>query len=365
MNTRVKLRRRRRAGAVYGAAIVAAAALACSAAGDEITLKGSVRLETGAKAVRLVDIAELAGPLAHRYAETVIAEVSGGTEALEITVSQVRRMLAEAGAHWGKIQLNGRNVIVRPAVGCAAAPPMAMTPVSIEPKAKPRRANAPRTTYEMAVDLIGLPTLRGTVARLIADGLGVDPEKLRLVFDDRNTSLLDTHENAFRFEIQPLGNLNSDRIELSVRAWSEGRIQQRHMLTVRLMINTDVTVLRRDISRGEQLHEEDLSVEARWLVPSQAGTMSSMIEAVGRVADTRLKAGDALRASHIKREQVIKRGDRVMVRCLVGGIVISLEAEARSEGAEGDQIELRKLGERDTFMATATGRGSAVVDLSR
>jgi hypothetical protein len=54
-----------------------------------------------------------------------------------------------------------------------------------------------------------------------------------------------------------------------------------------------------------------------------------------------------------------------MVRCLVGGVVISLEAEARTEGAKGDRIELRKLGERDTFMATATGPGAAVIDLSR
>ncbi len=54
-----------------------------------------------------------------------------------------------------------------------------------------------------------------------------------------------------------------------------------------------------------------------------------------------------------------------MVRCMVGGLVITLEAEARSDGAEGDVIELRKLGERDTFMGRAVGPGSATIDLSR
>ena len=53
-----------------------------------------------------------------------------------------------------------------------------------------------------------------------------------------------------------------------------------------------------------------------------------------------------------------------MVRCIVGGIVISLEAEARGHGAEGDTIELRKLGERDTFIATVTGPHAAVMDLN-
>ena len=54
-----------------------------------------------------------------------------------------------------------------------------------------------------------------------------------------------------------------------------------------------------------------------------------------------------------------------MVRCLVGGVVISLEAEAKSDGAEGEKIELRKLGERDTFLGTVAGPGSALIDLSR
>jgi hypothetical protein len=40
-----------------------------------------------------------------------------------------------------------------------------------------------------------------------------------------------------------------------------------------------------------------------------------------------------------------------------------MQAEARADGADGDTIELRKPGERDTFRATITGRGQAVVDL--
>jgi flagella basal body P-ring formation protein FlgA len=358
-------RARRRARVVYIVAVVAAAALAHTVAADEITLKGSVRLEAGAQTVRLGDIAELSGPDAQRFADTVVAGAPGTTEPLEITVRQVRTKLDDAGAHWGKIQLSGRTVIVRPAAPRAAAPPLTMTPVTIEAPADPQVARAPAVRYELAADLVELATLRGTVARMFVDGLGVSPQKLRLVFDERSAALLDTPEDAFRFEIEPLGSLAADRVELNVRAWSEGRIERRHALTVGPTVNVDVAVPGRDIARGEQLREEDLTVEARWLAPSQAALMSSLVQAVGRVADSRVKAGDPLRAKHIKRQHVIKRGDRVTVRCLVGGVVISLEAEARSEGAEGDRIELRKHGERDTFMATATGPGSAVIDLSR
>jgi flagella basal body P-ring formation protein FlgA len=322
-------------------------------------------LESGAKTVRLVDIAELSGPDAQRFAETVIAEAPGNTAPLEITVRQVRAKLADAGAHWGKIQLSGRTVIVRPAAPRAAAPPLAMTPVAVEPPAEARPAGPPEVTYELAADLVDLTTLRGTVARLFVDALEVSPQKLRLEFDERSQALLDTDQDALRFEIQPLGSLAADRVELNVRGWSEGRVEQHYAVTVRPTVNVDVALPRRDIARGEQIGQEDLSVEARWLAPSQAALLSSLVHAVGRVADTRLKAGDPLRAKHIKREHVIRRGDRVTVRCLVGGVVISLEAEARSDSAKGDRIELRKHGERDTFTATATGPGTAVIDLSR
>ncbi len=83
------------------------------------------------------------------------------------------------------------------------------------------------------------------------------------------------------------------------------------------------------------------------------------------MASMPLKAGDVLKKKHVKRDVLVKRGDRVIVRCLVGGVVISLDAEARSDGAEGDLIELRKLGERATFMARVSGPGAAILDLAR
>ena len=328
--------------------------------GDEIILRGSVRLSPAAHVVRLADIAEISGPEAKRYAEMVIARIVDPARVVEIPVGDVRALLDEAGVHWGKVQLSGRMVIVRPRRPDTSSPPLAMTPASVKTSARTRSI---ATASTLATDLIELPTLRGTVARALVQGLGIAPGMLRLTFNDHGREILDLEEDAARFEIEPLSNLHSDRIELTVRAWSGGRIQQRHSLTVHPLLSTEVVVLVNARKRGDEIRESDCSVETRWLAPSQAALMAGFIEVVGRVADTRLKAGDVLRTKHVKREVLIRRGQRVMVRCLVGGIVISLEAEARSDGADGEQVELRKLGERDTFFATATGPGSAVVDL--
>ena len=159
--------------------------------------------------------------------------------------------------------------------------------------------------------------------------------------------------------------MHSDRIELQIRAWSEGRIQHRQSVTVHPTIQMDTVVLGSDISRGTMFHEDNLAVETRWLPPSASTRVATLIGAVGQIASSRLRSGSVLSKKDIAREFVIKRGDRVMVRCIVGGIVITLEAEARSDGAIDERVELRKLGERDTFFATVTASHAAVMDLNR
>ena len=111
--------------------------------------------------------------------------------------------------------------------------------------------------------------------------------------------------------------------------------------------------------------DADVAEQEQWMPPSQAGLCANRVAAIGRVASRNLKAGDLVRESHIRRNTLIKRGDTVTVRCLVGGAVISLQAEARAVGGEGETIEFRKQGERDAFRATVTSRGEAVVDLNR
>lgn len=356
--------RRRLARVQLVAAVVAVAAVASSAAADDIVLKGSVRLAPGVDEVRLGDIAELNGPVAERYAETVVARVHASTGAMEISVREVRQVLDDAGVHWGKVNLNGATVIVRPTGRGNATGPLFMTPAAIESAGRVQPI-VNRGTLDQADDIVDLPTLRGAVARTILAGLGLGPDTVRMTFDDRDATLLDMDLDSNRFEIQPMSNLDSDRVELSIRVWSDGRVVNRQSLSVRLMIRTEVVVVGRDIHRGDVLNERDCGVERRWITPIQASTLCGLVEAVGRVANMPLKAGDVLKKKHVKREVLVKRGDRIMVRCLVGGVVLSLEAEARGDGAEGESVELRKLGERDTFMATIVGPGAAIVDLSR
>jgi flagella basal body P-ring formation protein FlgA len=203
------------------------------------------------------------------------------------------------------------------------------------------------------------------VARLISSGLHLDPRDLQLVIDRRDEALWLTASSTSRFEIDPLSGLRSDRIELAVRTWTDGTVQSRTTLTVRPLIQIRAATMRTDVNRGERLGEEHLTAQTLWLPPSQAEGTIPPDEATGRTTTRRLHTGDLVRQQHVRSEYVIERGDRTMVRCLVGGVVITLQAEAQADGARGDSIEFRKLGERQTFVAVVAAPGEAVVDLSR
>jgi flagella basal body P-ring formation protein FlgA len=340
-------------------------AVSVVARADEIALKTSVRLEADASAVHLADIAELTGQQAAGYSELVIVELSETDEMSEITIQQVRDKLSEAGVHWGRVQLSGGKVLVEIPRRAADSRPLAMAPAALAT----REQRPPRVDriaeHQPGADLVASHTLGGVVARMIAAGLRVNPPDLRLIFDPADSAFLETPEDAYRFEIQPLSNLRGDRIELAVRAWSEGRIQARRSLTVRPVVRAETVVAACDMDRDEVFQESDLTVERQWLQPSEAAGLTTLVQAVGSASTKPLRAGDVVGRKQVRSRILIERGDQAMVRCLVGGIVISLQAEARADGAEGETIEFRKIGERETFRATVTGPAEAVIDLSQ
>lgn len=348
------------------AILVAALFVTSSCLADEIRLKGSVRLQAHAQVILLSDIAVLTGDIAHKYADTVIADAPKDGRVLEISIATVRRVLSDVDAHWGKLQLIGRRVLVRPRFAEATPPPQAMMPTSIvrTTKNKPQaKVENKQRIYESASELVKERTLRGSIAEFVARGLKITPGKLRLNFSADDASVLDASTKAFRFEIQPRSNLQSNRIELSVRFWSNNTVLQTHSLSVHPSVSIDTVKASHDIKRGVTLTQDDLTSQQQWVSAGAAIHIPSLIEAVGRIATTKIKAGTTLKKQHIRREFVVKRGDRVIVRCLVGGVVITLVAEAKSDGAIGDNIEFKKIGERETFIATVSGSRAAVLNL--
>ncbi|MHC5113074.1 MAG: flagellar basal body P-ring formation chaperone FlgA [Planctomycetota bacterium] len=347
------------------AALLLAAACGATAAADTVRLKSSVRLPDRARAVHLSHVAVLEGDEAQRFADLVVAEITDDGQPMEIPISEVRRRLHEAGAHRGRLNISGRSVIVRPRAGNGAAAPDAMKSVAI---GAARTSHAPEQTAEIelvATELTGRATLGGRIARDLVRALDVAPEHLRVRFDRDAVNMLERPESGRQYELVPESSLASDRVRLTVRTWVDGSVAETRTITLQPTVHTTVLVLRRDLAPGDEISVADLEPVRQWLPPSQASGPREPEDIAGRLATRRLHRGDVVRDKHARRRTVVERGDRVIVRCLVGGVVITLKAEARADGARGDTIELQKLGERSTFPATVLGPGEAVVKLGR
>jgi len=346
-------------------ALVLVTALTAQARGDSIRLKASARQPGAAEVIRLADIAVLEGPEATEFATLAVAEVSHPPTVFEISVDQVRAALDAAGAHWGRINLSGRTTLVRPRARMAAGP-LAMSPASIDEGPTPRKRSRAREWDEhTASAILDEPTLRGAITREMVRGLDTRPDALRLGFDAADRANLDRSERSERFELVRQESITNDHVSFTVRLWPTRGAPESLRLTVRPLVRAASVVLRRDLARDETITADDYDVNEQWLPPATARLLSSPEWANGRVATRRLRAGAVLKRDQVRAPTLIERGDRVAVRCLVGGMVITLRAEARTAGARGDTIELRKLGERTTFTATVSGRGEAIVDLAR
>jgi len=334
-----------------------------AARGDTIELRNAVRLGADDRIVNLGDIAVLEGPDAQKLSEFEITTLDGGAEAVELTIGEIRTRLDGAGVHWGRIQLSGRTVVVRPGRAPGESALMAMQSASLG-SALPSDPAHGRTDAASAQELSALPTIRGALASFMAAGLRRPADEIGLAFDVRDDAALNQPRAGHRIEFEPTGSLMSDRLGLRIRLWDGIRVTARYEVTIGLLIRAEAPVPARDIARDERITDEDLHIETMWLKPSEAALAASRHDVVGRIAARRLEAGAPIARAAVRRQTVIQRGDAVIVRCLVGGTVIAVQAEARADGAEGDVIEFRKKGERAVFLATIAGPGEAIVDLS-
>lgn len=349
--------------------VAALVALSAASRADTVVLKPSVRLDPTVREVRLADVAELDGPLALAHAQLLVAQRDDPARLLELTVADVRRALDGAGVHWGKVHLSGRRAIVRPAAANGAAAPRAMATLSLDGARGDASAASARDHVHpahSAAALLEEMTVRGALVRSLVERLARPAADVRLRFDPQDANVLDIPlAPGLRCELEPLSGIGGPRFQVAVRLWHDGGTVDQHAVGGAIEVRAATVVPVRDIRRGETVRAADLAPSPRWLAPQAADAAATAASAAGRVATTKLSPEHYVRRAQVEAPLVVRRGDQVTARCIVGGLVISMKAEVRGDGAEGDVVECRKLGERETFTAVVAGPGEVVVDSTR
>lgn len=421
-------RRRARALTAWCAASLAVSLVASTALGDSITLRSAIRARNDSGAILLRDVADVRGDEASRYAEIVIATVPAGSPAKEIGVEEIRRRLEQAGANWARIDLEGRRVVIRPRLSESAGALGACAPVSVEPlgagsasdrprgsddgsdgtgalhgngsgssaergsqrgssgngsargqgsagaeregtvprRVDPRRAQRRGATEPVLASALDAEhSVRSLVADMLTHALEESTDALRIAFDGLDPATLAETPTAVRIEIEPIGVLDGDRVEFAVRWWRDGRVERRTNLSAFPEVARIATVATRDLRKGDQPGEEDLEAALCWLRPSERLRALRPGAIGGRSLASGVRAGDPILESHLEKQLLVKRGDRIVVRSIVGSIAISVDAIAQSDGREGESIECVRTGsgnrQKSSFVARVTARGEAVM----
>jgi flagella basal body P-ring formation protein FlgA len=318
-------------GALVAVAVVSRAARAQ----DAIALRPVARVQASAP-VYLRDVAELVGPGAQALGGTELAGVA--RRPASVTLEDVRRVLESAGANLGHVRLSGGVCEVR-------------GPVEVAP-ARPDVAGADRGAQTPPRE----GTVRAAVAARVADLLGVEPARLRLTWQEADAALLDTTVAGRVVTLDPAGA--GDRIPVAVRVYEGERTVSAGTVRVGIEVLHGVLVATGPLSRGATLSAEGLVREARWLAPSVDPADES---AVGQVTRSRLEAGAVVRRGDIEPPVLLKRGDLVIVDCLVGGVVVRASARAAEPGRDGQVITVQTLHSKRTLRARVDGPGRAVL----
>ena len=214
--------------------------LTSAVAADAITLRHSTRLSDDATSVRLSDVAKLEGSHAEQFASLELAPLHPQARPIELSVDLIRQKLTDAGAHWGKLNLTGRSVTVRPSRAQARGTQLlAMQAVDVS-TGEVKVADAATSTLETNVsvevatvqepkvdrvgatasDLILENTVRGILARRCAQTLGLSPSDIRLEFANDDRLWVSAERPADSIEIHLDGRWTSDRLGVEVTIWA-------------------------------------------------------------------------------------------------------------------------------------------------
>ncbi len=327
-----------------------ALALATLASAGQLTLKRAVTLDPAAP-IRIADVAHLRGDDAIALADIVItpdaSAWAAGRPWRELTLAEVNEALSSANTNTGRIALSGAACTVRLA---------GVTPAQRD--ARPDTPAEPPPT----IGITDPKTVRAALMRELAARYAVTPDHLRVRFSSRDQEFLNQTTHGRTVVVTPGTGDQSARAALNVRILAGNRITDHHQVRADVEVWMRAVTLTAAIARGDKITPGHITENHMWVAPTARLPIASSAEAIGQTAQTRLDAGQVLRAGHVEPPIVIRRNDLVDVIVIHGTCRVATKARAQHDARRGERIELRIERTRKAFVGTVDGPGSAIVN---
>jgi flagella basal body P-ring formation protein FlgA len=338
------------------AILFAAAVLTIGIAARGDTIRLHAQAEAPGPQVRLAEVAHLEGPLAKRFADTVVGSFAGEATQLQLSMGELRQVLGEHGINWGLVTLRGFANCRVHRTGAGESSPDA-------PPARTPGDAAAISNVEVEINLDSASTLRGLVVARLAELTGATASDLRVTFSERDEALLQQGALIDRFEIESPASRFVGRVPLTIRRYRGDRVAETLQVAAQVERRALVIVATRSISRGERFSADAVAVREVFLRDDRGEPIRDLKLVVGQIASAQLREGAVLYPSMIETPLMVRRGELVTVRCISGGLVVRTVARAGGDGRLDEVIEVRNETTRQTFAATVTGVREATIHL--
>lgn len=119
----------------------------------------------------------------------------------------------------------------------------------------------------------------------------------------------------------------------------------------------EVVINTRPLTRGDAIQPTDLIKERRDISKLMTGYYTHVQEAAGQVATRSIRIGSVITPKLVKPQNLVKRGENVIIKAISAGLEIQTKGEALSDGAKGDLIRIRNTRSNQVVEGIVTSQG--------
>lgn len=191
-------------------------------------------------------------------------------------------------------------------------------------------------------------------AELDAERIEVDVSPL-----DRRLKLAVCTEGLEAFK--PDGTRFPGRASVGIRC--HGPSHWSVYVSTNVALYKEVLVAADYLPRGTIVSRDDLSLKQVNVAKHARGYYTDPDEAIGLKLTRNLKAGKTVTPSMLRKRKLVKRGERVQLLVVAGGLMVSSQGKAKQGGARGDRIVVTNLRSKKDVEGVISEAGVVRLDL--
>ncbi|MDQ2068496.1 flagellar basal body P-ring formation chaperone FlgA [Natronospira bacteriovora] len=140
-----------------------------------------------------------------------------------------------------------------------------------------------------------------------------------------------------------------------------GPVQWRVFVPVSLQVMSAVVVAQGPLQRGQVIGPEDIGVETRNTGALRREYFTRPEDLLGMRLRRHVAPGSILQANHVEIQQLVRRGQRLMLLASNGRVEISMAGRALQDGARGQRIRVENLSSGKELEGIVTGEGTVEI----